>query len=61
MRRAQKEGSNTVIYRVQIKPIRKSRFPIQLCLPLVRPINEVDVGHLENEFVMEYHDGDRAM
>ena len=65
MRRAQKEDSNTVIHRLRMKPIRKSRFPIPLCrlrcLPLVRPINEVDVGRLENEFVMGYRDGDRAM
>ena len=65
MRRNQKEDSNTVIQRVRFKPIGKSRFPIPLCrlrcLPLVRPINEVDVGRLENEFVMGYRDGDRAM
>jgi len=32
-----------------------------ICLPLVRPINEVDVARLENEFVMGYRDGDRAL
>jgi hypothetical protein len=27
----------------------------------VRPINDVDVSRLENEFVMGYRDGDRAL
>jgi hypothetical protein len=31
------------------------------CLPLVRPISEVNVARLQNEFVMGYRDGDRAM
>jgi hypothetical protein len=31
------------------------------CLPFVRPINEVDVSRLGNEFVMGYRDGDRAL
>jgi hypothetical protein len=65
IRRSQKEDSDTIIHRVQLKPIGKSRFPIPLCclrcLPLVRPINDVDVGRLENEFVMGYRDGDRAL
>jgi hypothetical protein len=34
--------------------------PLQ-SLPLVRPINKVDVARLENEFVMGYRDGDQAM
>jgi hypothetical protein len=54
-----------VIHRVQFKPIGKSCFPIPLCrlrcLPLVRPINDVDVAHLENEFVMDYRNGDRCL
>jgi hypothetical protein len=54
-----------VIHRVRIKPLAKSRFSIPLCrlqcLPLVRPISEVDVARLQNEFVMGYRDGDRAM
>ena len=65
IRRSQKEDSNTVIQQVRFKPIGKSHFSIPLCplrsLPLVRPINDVDVARLENEFVMGYHDGDRAM
>jgi hypothetical protein len=48
-----------------MRPLAKSRFSIPLCrlrcLPLVRPIIEVDVSRLENEFVMGYRDGDRAM
>jgi hypothetical protein len=65
IRRAQKEDSNAVIHRVRMRPLAKSRFSIPLCrlrcLPLVRPIIEVDVSRLENEFVMGYRDGDRAM
>ena len=65
IRRSQKEDSNAVIQRVRMRPIAKSRFSIPLCrlrcLPLVRPISEVDVSRLENEFVMGYRDGDRAM
>jgi hypothetical protein len=65
IRRSQKEDSNTVIHRVRLKPLGKSCFPIPLCrlrcLPLVRPINDIDVGRLENEFVMGYRDGDRAL
>ena len=54
-----------MIQRHQIKPIAKFGFSIPLCqlrcLPLVRPINEVDVNRLENEFIMGYHDGDRSL
>jgi len=63
--RSQKQDSNIVIQRVRFKPLGKSRFSIPLCrlrcLPLVRPINDVDVARLENEFVMGYRDGDRAI
>ncbi len=65
IRKSQKEDSNSIIHRVRVKPLNKSRFSIPLCrlrcLPLVRPINEVEVSRLENEFVMGYRDGDRAM
>src|SRR5579875_3354213 len=65
LQKSQKEDSIGVIQRLRIKSIGKSRFCIPLCrlrcLPLVRPINEVDVARLENEFVMGYRDGDRAM
>ena len=65
IRRSQKDDSIGVIHRVRIKPLSKSRFSIPLCrlqcLPLVRPISEVDVARLQNEFVMGYRDGDRAM
>jgi hypothetical protein len=48
-----------------MKPLHKSHFFIRLCrlrcLPLVRPIIEVDVSRLENEFIMGYRDGDRAL
>ena len=60
-----KKDSNAVIHRVRMKPLHKSRFSIPLCrlrcLPLVRPINKVDVAQLENEFVMGYCDGDWAL
>jgi hypothetical protein len=65
IRRLQKDDSIAVIYRVRIKHLSKSRFSISLCrlqcLLLVRPINEVDVARLQNEFVMGYRDGDRAI
>ena len=65
IRTTEKEDLNTVIYWVLFKPFGKSHLPIPLCrlrcLPLVRPINAVDVNCLENEFVMGYLDGDRAM
>ena len=65
IRRGQKEDSNAVIHSVRLKPLHKSRLAIPLCrlrcLPLVRPINDVDVSRLENEFVMGYRDGDRAL
>ena len=61
----QKHDSNSVINRLCIEPEAKSRFSIPLCrlrtLPLVRPINEVDVQRLENEFVTGYCDGDRVL
>ena len=65
LRKRQKRDSNSVINRLRIEPEAKSRFSIPLCrlrtLPLVRPINEVDVQWLENEFVMGYRDGDRVL
>ena len=54
LRKRQKRDSNSVISRLRIEPEAKSRFRIPLyrlrTLPLVRPINEVDVQRLENEF-----------
>ena len=65
LRKRQKHDSNTVINRLYIEPEAKSRFRIPLCrlrtLPLVRPINEVDVQRLKNEFVTGYRDGDRVL
>jgi hypothetical protein len=65
IRKTQKEDFNAVIHRVRMRPLAKSRFSIPLCrfqsLPLVRPISEVDVARLQNEFVMGYRDGDRVM
>jgi len=58
IQRGQKEDSNAVIHRVRLKPLRKSCFSIFF---VVCPINEVDVSQLENEFVMSYRDGDRAL
>jgi hypothetical protein len=65
LRLKQKQDSTFVINILRIKPVAKSRMCIPLCrmraLPLVRPVNEVDVQRLENEFVTGYRDGDRAM
>ena len=65
LRKRQKRDSNSVINRLRIESEAKSRFSIPLCqlhtLPLVRPINEVDVQQLENEFVTGYRDGDRVL
>ena len=65
IRKSQKDDTNDVLHQVRIKPLNKTRFSIPLCrlccLPLVRPINEVDVSRLENEFVMGYREGDRAL
>ena len=65
LRKRQKRDSNSVINRLRIEPKAKSRFKIPLCwlrtLPLVRPINEVDVQRLENEFVTGYCDGERVL
>jgi hypothetical protein len=51
IRRSQKGDSNAVIHRVRMRPLAKSRFSISLCplecLPLVRPISEVDVSRLQ--------------
>ena len=47
LRKKQKQDSINVIDQLRIKPEEKSRLKIPLCrlqaLPLVRPINEVDV------------------
>ena len=47
LRKRQKRDSNSVINRLRIEPEAKSYFKIPLCqlrtLPLVRPINGVDV------------------
>jgi hypothetical protein len=65
IRRSQEEDNIGVIHQIRIKPLAKSRFSIPLCclqcLSLVRLISEVDVARLQNEFVMGYRDGDRAM
>ena len=65
IRKSQKEDSIAVIHLVRIKPLVKSRFSIPLChlqcLPIVRSISDVGVAQLQNEFVMGYRNGDRAM
>ena len=65
LRKRQKRDSNSIINRLCIEPVAKSRFSIPLCrlrtLPLVRPINEVDVQRLENKFVTGYRDSDRVL
>ena len=65
LRKRQKQDSNFVISRLCIKPEAKSRLKIPLCqlrtLPLVRPINKVDVQRLENEFVTGNRDGNLVL
>ena len=65
LRKRQKRDSNSVISRLRINPKAKSRLKIPLCrlctLPLMRPINEVDVQRFENGFVTSYRDGDRVL
>ena len=65
LRKRQKRDSNSVINGLCIEPEAKLHFSIPLCrlrtLPLVRPINEVDVQRLENEFVTSYRDGDQVL
>ena len=62
LHKRQKRDSNSVISRLRIELEAKSGFKILLCrlrtLPLVKPINKVDVQRLENEFVIGYRDGD---
>jgi hypothetical protein len=59
------EDTELLICRVRIKLIIKARFFISLyhlqCLPLVRPIGEVEVVWLQNEFIMGYRDDVRVM
>ena len=61
----QKKDSNAIINRLEIKLVEKSRLsiPLRRMIPLlqVRPINELDVERLENEFVTGYRDGDRSI
>ena len=65
LRKRQKRDSNSIINRLRIEPEAKSQFNIPLCqlctLPLVRPINKVDVQRLENEFITGYRDDDRVL
>ena len=65
LRNVQKVDSINVINQLRIKPSSKSQFAILLCrlqcLPLVRPIREVNVERLQNDFVMGYWDGDRVL
>ena len=65
LRKRQKRDSNSVVNHLRIEPEAKSQFSNPLCrlrtLLLVRPINEVDVQRLENEFVTGNRDGDRVL
>jgi hypothetical protein len=48
-----------------MRPCDLSRMKIPLCrlipLPLVRPVLQSDMKHLENDFIFGYNDGDRVM
>ena len=61
----QKHDLNSVISRLCIKLEAKLWLKIPLCrlqpLPLMWPINNVDVQQLENEFVIGYRDGNRVL
>ena len=65
LRLRHKEDSNAIINRLRIKLVEKSCLCIPLCcmipFPLIRPINEVDVECLENEFFTSYRDGNHTM
>lgn len=65
MRDLQNTNFNSLIGGLRMKPFSKSRFSIPLCrlipLPVVRPILEIDVQLLENEFVNGYREGDRVL
>ena len=54
-----------LINNLRIQPTKKSRLLVPLCrmIPMdrVRPIGDVDVQRLENEFVNGYRDGDRVL
>ena len=60
MRLLQKSDYNIVIYKLRTNPIKKSRFLIHLCrlktYPKVRPIVDLDVEMLANEFVKGYRE-----
>ena len=65
LRKRQKRDSNSILSHLCIKPEAKLHIKILLCqlcaLPLVQPINKVDVQRLENEFVTGYRDGDQML
>jgi hypothetical protein len=54
-----------VISNLRIKPSGKSRISIPICrlvsLAVVRPVLEVDVQFLNNEFINGYREGDRVL
>ncbi len=63
MRKQLKVNSNKLINSLKIPG--RSRLSIPLCrmisLPQVRPLNEVEVQRLENEFINGYREGDRVL
>ena len=65
MRGLQNTNFNSLIGGLRLKPFSKSRFSIPLCrlipLPIVRPILEIIVLFLGNEFVNGYREGDRIL
>ena len=65
MRRLMKSDNVTIINELRYRPFSKSRLQIPLCrlraLPIVRPINALDVDKMENEFCMGYREGDTVM
>ena len=65
MRNLQNTNFNSLIGRLRMKPLSNSRFLIPLCrlipLSIVRPILEIDVQLLKNEFVNGYREGGRVL
>ena len=65
MQKPHKTDFNSVINNLRIKPSGKSRISIPICrlvsLAVVRPVLEVDVQFLENEFINGYREGDRIL
>lgn len=65
IQRIQKSDNISVINQLRYRPFSKSRIHIPLChlraLLIVRPINEMDVTKMENEFCNGYRKGNTVL